>query len=122
MGNRVFIVKDTAPSGASYNSPPNVDILGPRLSKTPPKFHEKTREKEERMKIVAGEVKKKSEILGGPTEGGPAEGGPGRVWDKRPWGGAVLTWCWPKLVWTKLSTSLVHTSSIQIGPTKFATC
>ena len=27
------------------------------------------------MKIVAGEGKKKSEILGGPAEGGPAEGG-----------------------------------------------
>ena len=29
------------------------------------------------MKIVAGEGKKKSEILGGPAEGGPGEGGPG---------------------------------------------
>ena len=39
---------------------------------------EDPQEREERMKIVAGEGKK-TEILGGPGEGGPGEGrGPGQ--------------------------------------------
>ena len=33
-------------------------------------------EREERMKIVAGEGKKRAKFWGGPAEGGPAEGGP----------------------------------------------
>ena len=44
---------------ASHDSPrtPNVHISGPRPSKTPPKFHERTPKREERKKIVAGEGK-----------------------------------------------------------------
>ena len=64
-------------AGASHESPitPNVDISGCLPSKTIPKFNEKTpkrgkkeKDREARMKIVAGEVKK-NEILGGPAEG-----------------------------------------------------
>ena len=46
----------------------NVHISGSWPSKTQPKFHEKTQEREERKKIVPGEVKK-GEILGGPGGG-----------------------------------------------------
>ena len=64
----------------SYDSPPNVDILGPQLSKTPPKFHEKNREKEERMKIVAGEERKERNF--GRSDGGGSGVG---------WGGSKPT-------------------------------
>ena len=53
-------------------------ILGPRRFKH---HQNSTRRHLERQKkkseMVAGEGKKKSEILGGPAEGGPAEGGGG---------------------------------------------
>ena len=41
----------------------------PRPSKTPPKFNEKTHQREKKMKMGRGESEKKSEILGGPAEG-----------------------------------------------------
>ena len=42
--------------------------------KTPPKFNEKTPEREEKNEILRREREKKSEILGGPAEGGPNQG------------------------------------------------
>ena len=38
---------------------------------TPPKFHERTPEREEQNEFCGGRGKKKSEILGGPGKGGP---------------------------------------------------
>ena len=76
---------------------------GPGLQKTPPKFHEKTpREREERMKIVAGEGKKERNFgrsggKGGPVERGLGEGGSGGGQQKRT--GQSRNWpqqSWPK--------------------------
>ena len=64
------------PAGVSHDDPesPNVHFGGPRPSKTPPKFNEKTPRESTKSVISGGEEeKKKSEILGGPADGCLAE-------------------------------------------------
>ena len=57
--------------------PQTYTFEGPRASKTPPKFHEKTTKRGNTERTLWQE-REKNEILGGPAEGGPGEGGPGR--------------------------------------------
>ena len=56
-------------AGVSHDSPraQMCTFQGSGLQKTPTKFHERTQERERRMKSVAGGGKKKSEILGCPA-------------------------------------------------------
>ena len=80
--------------GGSHNSPrtPNVHISGPRPSKTPPKFNEKTPKREKKERKLWRERGKKGEILGGPAERGS---GGERVWRRE--GGVRLRGVRPNL-------------------------
>ena len=53
---------------------PNMHISGPRPSKRPPKFNEKTPREGRKERIFRRKREKKSEILGGPGKGCPGEG------------------------------------------------
>ena len=69
----------TGPPGLGHGSPrtPNVHISGPLRFKTPTKIpRNDSQEREERKRIVAGDGKKKREILGPPPFGAPPFGAP----------------------------------------------
>ena len=65
--------KKRGPRGVGTRQPENSKLAHLRVPalQTPPKFHETTPREEERMKIVAGEGKKR-EILGLPPFGAPS--------------------------------------------------
>ena len=67
------------------------------------------------MKIVAGEGKKKSEILGGPAEGGPAEVSRGGGPAEGESGGAPKSWTHPRKI---LNTQQQRHTTQRVVPRK----